>query len=323
MNMNVIITIAGREAIPIRAIPYITGWMMSHYDVAVVLTQKRLWSKFEVVVAYQLSEDDQFSRMLPREWVVIEADLAIRSATLKAKEEIDRESFPAWRRETILLVPSACFVWKDDFEKVFKLTYSQRHPPIQYESPGDRELNFSPYIPEELKVAVMQGFKVIATPTLDPRSEIPPIETGMFALSQVETIEAESFGASHDATTSMASQAFSNVPPEVGTDAEPKQSEPVPEICDLFDAISKVEIAAMFEQVTKDKWKSYFERAARNGLSDARQGDAKPRKYNPAKVADWLVSKGRYARDYADRKLANCIPKRSRDYKYLITGKMD
>ncbi len=92
------------------------------------------------------------------------------------------------------------------------------------------------------------------------------------------------------------------------------------EIYDLFDAMSQAAIAVMFEKVTQDEWKSYFERAARNGLGEARQGDASPCQYNPAKVADWLVSKGLYARDYAGRRLANCIPIRNRDYKYLITG---
>ncbi len=108
-------------------------------------------------------------------------------------------------------------------------------------------------------------------------------------------------------------------------EGEQKQLEPVlvPEICDLFDAISQAEIAAMFEKVTQDEWGSYFERAARNGLIDARQGDVRPWQYNPAKVADWLVRKGHYARDYADRRLANNLPKRSKDYKYLITGEID
>ncbi len=106
-------------------------------------------------------------------------------------------------------------------------------------------------------------------------------------------------------------------------EGEQKQFEPmlVPEICDLFDAISQAEIAAMFEKVTQ--WESYFERAARNGLIDARQGDVRPWQYNPAKVADWLVRKGHYARDYADRRLANNLPKRSKDEKYLITGEIE
>lgn len=114
-----------------------------------------------------------------------------------------------------------------------------------------------------------------------------------------------------------------------GSDAAPEQLEPHEverndkpgqEICDLFDAMNQAEIAALFEKVSQDDWKNHFERAARNGLKEARQGDASPYQYNPAKVADWLVCKGLYARDYADRRLANNLPKRSKDYKHLITG---
>ncbi len=100
-------------------------------------------------------------------------------------------------------------------------------------------------------------------------------------------------------------------------------------IADLFDPVSQAAIKILFDKVDKvdkvdaDVWKKYFDHAARNGLSDARQGDAQPFQYNPAKVADWLVSKGKYTRAHADRKLVNNLPERSKDKKYLITGDIE
>ncbi|WP_295624623.1 hypothetical protein [uncultured Nitrosomonas sp.] len=96
-----------------------------------------------------------------------------------------------------------------------------------------------------------------------------------------------------------------------------------PEIYDLFDAMNKAGITALFEKVTQDKWKIHFERAARNGLKCARQGDVRPFQYNPAKVADWLVTEGLCTREYADRKLKNNLPNRSKDMKHVITGYFD
>lgn len=97
-------------------------------------------------------------------------------------------------------------------------------------------------------------------------------------------------------------------------------ADPAQEICGLFDPINKVAISTLFNKVTQNEWRSYFERAARNGLSDARQGDVRPFQYNPAKVADWLVQDGLYTREHADRKLAKNLPERNKDKMHLITG---
>ena len=48
--------------------------------------------------------------------------------------------------------------WRDDFETAFAIVYSDFIYEIVDERPGDRELNFSPYVPHELEELVMEGF---------------------------------------------------------------------------------------------------------------------------------------------------------------------
>ena len=95
------------------------------------------------------------------------------------------------------------------------------------------------------------------------------------------------------------------------------------EIHYLFDPLGQTAIATLFYKVTSAEWQKHFERAARNGLCEARQGENIPSQYNPAKVADWLITKGHYSREQADRTLARNLPHRSRDYKYMLTGDYD
>lgn len=110
------------------------------------------------VSGYHLLSDGGFAVMLPKEWDGIEADLHILTEKLKAKDQIDNESYPEWRRQSIPLLPPGVFVWKDEFEKSFAKVYSPERMRMQNERPGDRELNFSPMIPPELRTVVIEGF---------------------------------------------------------------------------------------------------------------------------------------------------------------------
>ncbi|SNX61208.1 hypothetical protein SAMN06296273_2663 [Nitrosomonas ureae] len=92
------------------------------------------------------------------------------------------------------------------------------------------------------------------------------------------------------------------------------------EIYILFDTMNKSAIALLFDKVDKLKWKIHFNRAARNGLKEIREAH---NKYNPAKIAEWLVNKGYYSREHINRKLAKNLPERSKDKQYLITGDFD
>lgn len=155
--MNVIVMIEGREAVPVRAIPFVTGRMMAPDDVARALARTTHFDKLEEIKAYHLSADG-VAAMLPKEWDVIVADLSILSDKLMATETIEQENYPVWRREATLLLPSACFLWRDEFEQAFR-TASEQWLHHSEEREGEMELNFMPRIPQDLAAVVMEGFE--------------------------------------------------------------------------------------------------------------------------------------------------------------------
>lgn len=160
--MGIVVVIDGREAIPVRAIPFAAGWMISPDVVAMTFAKTDHWvTRLDGVTAYYLSVSGKYSPMLAKEWDGIEADLEILSDKLKATEEFEQENYPAWRQQSILRLPASCFVWRNEFEEAFRRSYSPGRLLIPDERPGDRDLNFSPRIPEELALAVMQGFSMI------------------------------------------------------------------------------------------------------------------------------------------------------------------
>jgi len=159
--MGIVVVIGGREAVPVRAIPFIAGWMLSPDVVAKTFAKTDHWvTRLDGVAAHYLSADGKYSPMLAKEWDGIEADLKILSDKLKAAEAFDQENYPTWRQQSILRLPASCFVWRDEFEEAFRHSYSPEHLTLLDERPGDRELNLSPRIPEELAEAVMQGFNI-------------------------------------------------------------------------------------------------------------------------------------------------------------------
>lgn len=171
--MSVTVVIDGREAMPIRAIPFVTGWMVSPDVVAKTFSKTDHWvTRLENVVAYYLAGNGKYSPMLPKEWDGILAELQILSEKLKSTETFEQESYPAWREQSIPLLPANCFVWRDEFEEAFRRSYSPTRYTLMDERPGDRDLNFSPRIPEELVLALMQGFsqyQVINEPEISPK----------------------------------------------------------------------------------------------------------------------------------------------------------
>ncbi|NBQ68738.1 MAG: hypothetical protein EBU46_07870 [Nitrosomonadaceae bacterium] len=87
-------------------------------------------------------------------------------------------------------------------------------------------------------------------------------------------------------------------------------------LSELFDPVPVASLEKMFP--ADGEWKSWAERASRNGLKAAREGRAK---FNPYKAALWFINKGITGWDLARcfRVLANNLPARSRDEAHLLT----
>jgi hypothetical protein len=157
--MSAIVIVDDQEALPIRAIPYITGWTLSPDIVTKSLAKTDHWvTRLEGLTAYHLLPDGEYAPMLPKEWDGIEAELQVLSDKLKVGESFDQEHYPEWRKRSISVLPAGCFVWKEDFAKAFLRSYSPQKLTLMDERPGDRELNYSPRVPPELRTLVMEGF---------------------------------------------------------------------------------------------------------------------------------------------------------------------
>jgi hypothetical protein len=179
--MNVIILIPDngrpREAVPVRAVPWVTGWSVSPDRLCIDLARDHedFEPKLKGAVAYHLDRGNPV--VLAKEWDFV------RSALRALEEELDAEgaarntSYQAWRHRSTLALPSAVFMWADELRAAFESGYGSRYCwTILNEREGDRELNFCPMLPDDLRSSVMEGFGL--TPSraqeLQPSADSPP-----------------------------------------------------------------------------------------------------------------------------------------------------
>mgnify|MGYP001766867989 CR=1 FL=1 len=150
--MTCVFIIAGREAIPVRAIPLVDGWRSFTPDeVARGLAHRNESGKLEGLTAYHIASDGSISAMLPKEWDAVVDALDELSTTLNEAGQ----SRSVWRERSIRELPSRCFVWRDEFERCAARWWRMVH--IVGERPGDKALNFAPRIPPTLEDAVFEG----------------------------------------------------------------------------------------------------------------------------------------------------------------------
>jgi hypothetical protein len=154
--MNCIVELNGREAIPVRAIPYITGWGLSPDRVASSFAQKDTgFKRLGDLKALHISPDGSIGE-LPKEWDGIEDMLEALHLELEAKNPDHNITCPEWLDRSVPLLPSSCFVWRDAFEEKYhaargRITFAGN------QRPGDADLNFNPRIPPEHVNVVFEG----------------------------------------------------------------------------------------------------------------------------------------------------------------------
>jgi hypothetical protein len=157
--MNLTVILDGKEIIPVRAIPFVTGWLISPDLVAKTLANTDHWTtRLKALTSYHHMDGGKYAPMLPKEWDCIEAELETLAVKLKSVETAEQENYAKWRKESIPLLPANCFVWKDEFENAFAESYSSDKLILTNERHGDRKLNFLAYVPSDLLNSVMEGF---------------------------------------------------------------------------------------------------------------------------------------------------------------------
>jgi hypothetical protein len=148
--------IDGREALPVRAIPYADGWMRFSPDVVAryLAQDDDLFTEWDIpLVAYRQTDDVPIAAVPAREWDAVAASLAGF-----AEETGDGDSgYSVWRKHAVEKLPAGVFVWLDEFEAVHK-SMCARLLLVPARS-GDDDLTLSPVLPDGGVVAmVLDGF---------------------------------------------------------------------------------------------------------------------------------------------------------------------
>lgn len=184
--MNVIVTIEGREAIPVRAIPFLTDWeVMSPDVVADALTGEDEFNpQFKELRAYRF-DDDTIKVVNPNWWANFPArELKALSDRIGQSEISHETGYDDWRRDSLKLLPAGVFVWRDEFETCFWRRFGPEVETVFVITPGGEferrrraesiELNYDPFIPaKERCELVMDGF---AVQSQQPDAQAAPVE---------------------------------------------------------------------------------------------------------------------------------------------------
>lgn len=170
-NGQLTFTIGGREALPVRAIPYVTGWHEFTPDVVARHLARgglfMVWS--QPLVAYHLPDDTPVP-VLPREWDAVVATFEGYEAELKQQHPDDAIGYAAWRKGAAGKLPEGVFVWLDEFEKVYKAR-QERMLSIEPRRAGDDELIPVPMLDDATRAMVLAGFVRRPNESNNPKDE--------------------------------------------------------------------------------------------------------------------------------------------------------
>lgn len=151
-----------RRLIPVRLIPFITGWWLPPDVVAGILAGTKPNYRISIT-SYHLNTSGKFHPILPKEWFATCADLDALDQELSIGEVVHNQNYGVWRTRSIKLLLPGTFVWLDKLETAWNEGFSEERMDIIYESPGDRELNLMPRIPADLADQVYEGFELLLT----------------------------------------------------------------------------------------------------------------------------------------------------------------
>lgn len=108
-----------REAIPVRALPFITGWNFSPDAIANAFSQTDEARRMRGVRSSRIRENS-LTHIAPVDWE------HVKVAMDGLDDKLPRGSggYADWRGESIKLLPAGVFVWLDEFSMAFNSDFS-------------------------------------------------------------------------------------------------------------------------------------------------------------------------------------------------------
>lgn len=184
--MQIVIQINGRDALPVRTLPFVTRWAWRTSPDAIAdacgqpvrkiqpvrdplgaITKSVEVQSRGALPSYFL-EDGEVRPIHPEEWEIYRDELSCLTKKLKADERLEDENLAKWRTEAIKALPAAAFVWLDEFQQWFESTCEDFDDLLvgvenlnvldDLANNSNPELTLRPIVMPELADVVMDGF---------------------------------------------------------------------------------------------------------------------------------------------------------------------
>ncbi|HSD17220.1 MAG TPA: hypothetical protein VLC71_08200 [Thermomonas sp.] len=181
-GVGVIVQIGGRDAIPVRALPYVTGWALAPDTLVKLLhnTSKHWPSTYEDrprspwLTAYRLLPNGDCHPVPPKDWQLVEIAIEGFDSELDASQHDHRHGYAQWRRRAMEHFPFDCFVWRDELEaKLYDVPEWNRVVRLGDDLTGGGKLNYAPLLLPGMREMVMEGFEESARPVA-VKQEVSP-----------------------------------------------------------------------------------------------------------------------------------------------------
>jgi len=121
-----------RDAIPLRAIPYVTSWKDSPDGIVRTLAAPKtvrvgsleITSRYNGLFAYQMDAQGHFEKVPPEQWEswVVTLDSLTKKSQADERDGAENENHASWRIKAVLELPDNVFVWLDEFQAWHSLT---------------------------------------------------------------------------------------------------------------------------------------------------------------------------------------------------------
>lgn len=179
-----------RDALPVRAIPYVTGWRANGgISPDVVATSLRPSTdghgeRLNGIFSYRLLAGKPY-QISPQEWDMVAVQLAGFSAELEKQfpssdqNKNDAAGYATWQTNATEKLPAGVFVWLDELKTAYGRFFDWQARVLMDESIVVPELNLAPLLLSvQTKKMVLEGFKVeqiegLNTMTINGRKVVP------------------------------------------------------------------------------------------------------------------------------------------------------
>ncbi len=185
--MKATLLIDGREAVPVRAIPFVTAWRLSPDALIKDLARHEHRRKYkDYLRSFQFDPANAHPEILPAEWdqVLVQLNALENRLDLGFAEGSELISYAQWRDQSPAVLPKGCFVWRDEFDEAMKCG---RMTAALHEHEKELTWNYFPLVPDDMAATIMEGFDAPLGRAPSPDGEEATLERAEWPWGTYET----------------------------------------------------------------------------------------------------------------------------------------